>query len=56
MKTTKFSKKLVLNKKTVANLENGEMKKVQGGKTVVSCPCPDTEFCPTWIFTICSPC
>jgi hypothetical protein len=56
MKTKKFSKKLVLNKKTVANLENGEMKKVQGGKTVVSCPCPRTEFCPTWIFAICSPC
>jgi hypothetical protein len=56
MKTKKFSNKLVLNKKTVANLKNGEMKEVQGGKSVPSCPCPYTDFCPTWIFTICPPC
>jgi len=31
MKTKSFSKKLMLNKKTIVNLENGEMNDVQGG-------------------------
>jgi hypothetical protein len=32
MKTKKLSKKLVLNKKTIANLKNDEMKGVYGGE------------------------
>ena len=56
MKTKKFNKKLVLNKKTIVNLKNGQMKKVQGGKTYPPCGSPCTEFCDTWIFTICDPC
>lgn len=32
MKTEKFAKKLSLNKKTIADLGNGEMKVIQGGK------------------------
>jgi bacteriocin-like protein len=31
MKAKTFSKKLVLNKKTIANLNNNEMKKINGG-------------------------
>lgn len=31
MKTKRFDKKLVLNKKTIAHLHNGEMKAVAGG-------------------------
>ncbi|MCX6579019.1 MAG: class I lanthipeptide [Candidatus Aminicenantes bacterium] len=31
MKTKKFDKKLALNKKTIADLSNGEMGKIQGG-------------------------
>jgi hypothetical protein len=55
MKNKKFNKKLLLNKKTIANLKNGEMKKAQGGNTGPTCPaCPFTDFCHTWIFTICS--
>ena len=32
MKGKSFSKKLSLNKKTIVNLDSGEMKKVYGGK------------------------
>ena len=57
MKTKKFNKTLVLNKKTIANLKNGEMKKVQGGKTCPPCTgSPFTEFCDTWVVTICDNC
>jgi hypothetical protein len=31
MKTKKFNKKLTLNKKTISNLENGQMKDAYGG-------------------------
>ncbi len=33
MKTKSFGKKLLLNKKTVANLENKEMQGIYGGAT-----------------------
>jgi hypothetical protein len=36
MKQKKFNKKLILNKKTIANLNNGEMKDVNGGKDDIS--------------------
>ena len=45
MKTKKFDKKLTLNKKTIADLSNPEMEKIQGG--VVSLPlsaCCVTEY------------
>ena len=32
MKTKHFVKKLVLNKKTIAHLDNGEMKAIEGGE------------------------
>lgn len=38
MKTKKFDKKLALNKKTIADLSNGEMGKIQGGNSGNSCP------------------
>ena len=62
MKTKKFEKKLVLNKKTIAHLGNGELNVAKGGALVTkegpSCaPCPATNptcftVCPT-CFTVC---
>jgi len=37
MKTKKFSKKLILNKKTVADLNNKEMREVVGGDSWTRC-------------------
>jgi len=61
MKPKKLSKKLTLNKSTVANLE---MKKVKGGicmntnvqsnchiHTKSACPCPETLDCITMFIT-----
>ncbi len=45
MKTRKFIKKLHLNKKTVADLNNGEMKGAYGGKECSARPCFETESC-----------
>jgi natural product precursor len=42
MKTKKFEKKLSLNKKTIAHLNNGDMKSLQGGDVPSGCTCP---FC-----------
>jgi natural product precursor len=43
MKSKKFEKKLTLNKKTIANLKNEEMKKLQGGiwksMRITACTC-----------------
>jgi hypothetical protein len=54
MKTKKFEKKLALNKKTIADLSNGQLGQVKGGgpkPTVLGVPCPSqTELittCPT---------
>ncbi len=57
MKTKQFDKKLVLNKKTVAHLNNGEMNGVQGGidtiySTNPSCSCP--QFCATKLSNCCA--
>ncbi|MCI0471778.1 MAG: class I lanthipeptide [Candidatus Aminicenantes bacterium] len=46
MKKIKLQKKLELNKKTVADLKNDDMKKIKGGtiytRPIVSCKiCPD---------------
>ncbi len=35
MKTKKFSKKLSLNKKTIADLNSNEMKEVHGGQLAI---------------------
>jgi hypothetical protein len=45
MKAKKIDKKLVLNKKTVAHLEQEQMNRVQGGKPItwdIFCPPADT--------------
>jgi hypothetical protein len=49
MKAKKFSKKLALNKETISNLKNDEMKGVYGGikYTMTRCPSCDTITCPT---------
>jgi hypothetical protein len=54
MKTKKFEKKLVLKKKTIANLNNGQLGQVKGGLlptrtdclTCVDCPTDTCETCP----------
>jgi len=46
MKTKNFSKKLNLNKRTVATLNDDEMKKLRGGdpdSTDPDCTCPTSE-------------
>jgi hypothetical protein len=52
MKTKKFSRKLFLNKKTVANLDEKAMGSAKGGASFYSdCTCdPETESCQTWCF------
>lgn len=47
MKARKFSKKLVLNKKTIANLNNGEMRIAYGGAPtqIPVPPSPETKTC-----------
>ena len=47
MKAKKFNKKLLLNKKTVANLNNDKMSGVRGGMYTVQLTCGafcDTDF------------
>jgi natural product precursor len=56
MKTKKFEKKLSLNKKTIANLNNGDMKHLQGGIKPTGCTCPfcrvtENSLCPTAAIT-----
>ena len=48
MKTKKLSKKLVLNKKTVASLNNAEIKDIKGGETgLYTCQATCNTACPT---------
>lgn len=55
MKTQKFNKKLVLNKNTIANLNNSEMNGLFAGKDAPIKPIPETEeLCPS--FTCISVC
>lgn len=50
MKTKKFSAKLLLNKKTIANLINAEMSNLKGGeKTRITCG-------SCWYTMTCNPC
>lgn len=44
MKTKKFSKKLVLNKKTIVNLDGRSMSGIIGGLTAVT-NCPEDDNC-----------
>jgi hypothetical protein len=52
MKSKTFNKKLVLKKKTISNLNNQEMVKVNGGTQVVTL-CPLCEFTFTKCNTEC---
>jgi natural product precursor len=47
MKRKPLEKKLALKKRTVTNLENKELKEVQGGATL-SCNC-NTDYCTVYI-------
>jgi len=40
MKRNKFEKKLVLSKKTITNLGNNEMRKLEGGISAIICTAP----------------
>jgi len=53
MKPKVFSKKLKLNKKTIADLKGSEMKEVYGGDTAPGAPTCDTCLCR--ITYICPP-
>jgi hypothetical protein len=58
MKTKKFSKKLALNKKTIADLNNGQLGLVKGGiipESVLCTPVCLTDTCNTQCgpFTFC---
>ncbi len=61
MKAKNFSRKLELNKKTIADLDGDAMKKVQGGLTEYPCitervtRCETNECCVTYKRT-CDPC
>jgi len=56
MKAKKFSKRLILNKKTIANLNSNEMKAVQIGiATGILCP-PTENTCIITCATDCSNC
>jgi hypothetical protein len=49
MKAKKLSKKLMLNKKTIASLNESEMNSAQGGEKLI----PMTPWCPTTSWFIC---
>ena len=56
MKQKKFDRRLFLNKKTIVNLTDGEMKHGYGGckHTEVASGCPgDTITCHTWCGETC---
>ena len=55
MKPIKFSKKLRLNKETIADLNSTEMNAANGGaaeKCTVAEWCPETDSCPNTV-TVC---
>jgi natural product precursor len=61
MSPKQFSRKLILNKKTIANLNNGEMNNVKGGtvptsgitKCTVYLPCNYPTYYPDSCGTFC---
>lgn len=52
MKIKKFSKRLTLNKKTVAHLGNNDMKVAHGGVQQDGIPTYGKASCPTVCYTI----
>ncbi|MCU0288075.1 MAG: class I lanthipeptide [Acidobacteria bacterium] len=55
MKPKNFNKKLMLNKKTVAHLDNNEMNKAHGGvhpSAIGGCPTYGRGSCPTECYTV----
>lgn len=56
MRPKKSIRKLVLNKKTISNLRNGESVNAKGGNTGLSnCRClPTTSVCPNRYETECA--
>jgi hypothetical protein len=47
MKTKTLKKKLVLNKKTVVDLNSGKLKEIKGGVSYIT-SCPGKYFCNTY--------
>ncbi len=65
MKVKKFNKRLVLNKNTIAHLDNDDMNAINGGYTLLCQPtgftycitrCVTDCACPTDMPTKCYPC
>lgn len=65
MKTKKFDKKLLLNKKTIADLDSSEMIDLRGGITGsrcvadtcwIVCDLTDEIYCPSAPWTNCTNC
>jgi hypothetical protein len=54
MKTKNFEKKLTLNKKTIANLNRGQLAQARGGGETTSCYTCDT--CLTYCSCTCETC
>ena len=50
MKPKQLNKKLILNKKSIANLDSGKMREAQGGViSTPNCPMYETKNCTvTW--------
>ncbi len=55
MKTKKFTKTLNLKKQTVANINNVELNRAIGGKTIDGTDC-NTLYCPSYTCTQDEPC
>ncbi len=55
MKIKKITKKLTLNKKTVAHLNNGELNAIQGGVDTWPPQCPSISVCLCPIETLKGP-
>ena len=57
MKTKKLSKKLLLKKRTIANLEKNAMGKINGGEVTYTCTCPLScvQVCMPSAYTYCEP-
>lgn len=54
MKTKNFKRRLTLNKKTIANLNYGQLVQVKGG--AVTPTCPTCETCLTYCSCTCETC
>ena len=55
MKKQTFKKKLVINKRTITELDDAGMDQVHGGVAPAPKSIVDTCYCPTSLVKVCSP-